>query len=367
MIKKYEVKFPLKILYKSLFANQKDKDNLIKILKKKLNKKIILTSSGSSAIYIALKDIEKKNGKGYVITPNYSCKAIPRAIIKAGFKPIFVDIDNKLSVDKKLLIKAIIENRDKIKAIIAWHPEGFVFNNNIIKIAKKFKIPLIEDCASSLALVNGKLVGNIGNYSILSFRIGKLIHGGGGALISKEPIKINLKKKNSLLVFIGFVDLVLRNIYNLEKPKAIIDHFFDKVDKIDISNKEASLVYYQMNKLDENRKKRNYNYDRIMKIKKLNILDLSKRKVLPIPTSIIIFEKEREKFIKFMKKKGIKISKDHDHVNSDFFEGKIYGDKISREISRKITHIPVHEHLKEEDLYKIMEALKKWTYLNYPK
>ena len=351
------------MLLKAIFTKEDYKIKLTKYLKNLYkNKEIMLIASGSSAIYIALKDIENKNGRGYVITSNYSCKAIPRSIIKAGFKPIFIDINKNLSIDDKLLIKSIRENKKKVKAIIAWHPEGFTFDEKIVKIARKFRVPLIEDCASSLALIGEKLVGFQGDYAILSFRTGKLIHGGGGVLITKNKLNIKLSKKNSILVLSGIIDLIFRKIYGWEKPKAVFDHFFDKIGRIKISNKEAFLAYEQIKNLEEIRNRRFHNFNFITKnIELEKTLELGERGVSPTPTSLILIMENRNEFVDFMKKQGISISTFHNHINSEVFKEKTYGNKISKEISKKIVHIPVHEYLKEVDLNKIIGAIGEWN------
>ncbi|MBI2045159.1 DegT/DnrJ/EryC1/StrS family aminotransferase [Candidatus Pacearchaeota archaeon] len=355
MIRHYETNFSAKTLFSALFKEKTSE--ITDFFRKKFGKEVILTSSGSSAIYIALKDIEEKSGSGQVITSNYSCKAIPRAIIKAGFRPIFVDIDLNLSMNKKLLLKAIKENKD-VKAIIAWHPEGFVFDRRIFKIAKRYKIPLIEDCASSLAKVNGKLVGGRGDYAVFSFRTGKLIHGGGGALISKDRIDISLKNKNYLLVFINLLDLFLRKFLNIKKVKAVFDHFFDHPGNEKMSKAESYIVYSQLENMDRIRTKRIENYNLISKNKIKNLMKLNKIGVVPCPTSIILLKNNRKDFVNHLKKNGILISTDHSHVNSDVLDEKFYGDKNSRFIASRICHLPVHEFLSNEDVGKIKRFAK---------
>lgn len=362
MIRKYEANFPLKTIIKSLFIKENYKEKLEKLFEKYYKRKVLLCSSGSSAIYIALKDIEKRFGTGFVITSNYSCKSIPRAIIKAGFKPLFVDIDKKLSFNLFQLNRAILENKKSIKAILAWHPEGFVFDKQILEISKRNKISLIEDCASSFANIKGKQVGFSGDYSAFSFRTGKLIHGGGGILLSKENLNFNLSKKNRILILSGILDLLFRKVINWGKPKAIIDHFLDFPGMFRVSNTEAYLVYLQIKHLSHIKKKRKEHYDYILKkVKLTNFLELNTKEVNPCPTSLILLEEKRDKFIKFMKKRGIEITKDHSHINSEVFEEKTYGKDQTKEIATKICHIPVHENLTKKELNKIVTALQEWN------
>ena len=83
-----------------------------------LDRASIALGSGSDALYIALQQIKKsEKGKGgEVIIPNYSCKAIPRAVIAAGFKPVFVDINNSISMEIDLVKKAVTKDTRTIIA-----------------------------------------------------------------------------------------------------------------------------------------------------------------------------------------------------------------------------------------------------------
>ena len=356
MIRHYETKFYLRTLIGSLFNERYDR--IIKFFGDKIGGEIVLTSSGSSAIFIALKDIERRYGLGKIITSNYSCKAIPRAIIKAGFEPIFMDVDKDMGMNPKFMEMAIKENQD-VRGIIAWHPEGFVFNKKIVQIAKKHHLPLIEDCASSLALVNENLVGKTGDYAIFSFRTGKLIHGGGGVLISKHKIDIKLKKKNFFLIAVGLGDLFLRKFLNIKKIKAISDHFFDHPGFKIMSKPESFIVYSQLKNIGVIREKRKYNYDYLSRFGIKGQLKLDKAKLSPCPTSLVLLRDNRNNFISLMKRRGIEMSKDHTHINSEVFPGKVYGIGNSKFISERVCHLPVHEFLLEDDLKKIVKSVKE--------
>ena len=215
MLNNYEVNFKIKELIAAFFGfGEKNLEFF-----RKMNH-VYELSSGRNSIYFILKDIEKKKGRGEIICPNYSCKAIPRAIIAAGFKPVFVDVDRSLSLDFKEVKKAITNNT---KAIIFYHPWGFLHSRDIVRISKKHKIPLIEDCAQII----GKEVGNWGQYSFFSFRTGKVISVGTGAIVfSKEKIDIPLRKSSKFIGFIDFLDLIFRSkIKNYQKPRAVFERF----------------------------------------------------------------------------------------------------------------------------------------------
>ena len=91
----------------------------------------------------------------------------------------------------KALEEAIIDriaNGKKPKAIIVVHLYGMPAKmNEIVEIANKYEIPLIEDAAEALgSTYKGQNCGTFGELSILSFNGNKIITtSGGGALVCK--------------------------------------------------------------------------------------------------------------------------------------------------------------------------------------
>jgi dTDP-4-amino-4,6-dideoxygalactose transaminase len=96
------------------------------------------------------------------------------------------------NMDPVLLETAITERiaaGKKPKAIIPVHLYGMPAKmNEIMAIAAKYGIPVIEDAAEALgSLYNKKACGNIGQMGVLSFNGNKIITtSGGGALLSND-------------------------------------------------------------------------------------------------------------------------------------------------------------------------------------
>ena len=83
--------------------------------------------------------------------------------------------------------------RQKPKAIIPVHLYGMPAKmDEIMAVAAKYGIPVIEDAAEALGShINGRQCGSIGDVGILSFNGNKIITtSGGGALLSNDPEKI---------------------------------------------------------------------------------------------------------------------------------------------------------------------------------
>ena len=159
----------------------------VKIFEKKFSKYVnikncLAVSSGTTALQLALKTLDVKYGDE-VIVPNLTFASPVNAVIHAGAKPVFVDVnENTYCIDERLIQKKITK---KTKAIIVVHLYGHPSNmTKILNIAKKRKIKIIEDCAEALgSYYKKKHVGHFGDISTFSFFGNKLITTGEGGMI----------------------------------------------------------------------------------------------------------------------------------------------------------------------------------------
>ncbi|MCD6217801.1 DegT/DnrJ/EryC1/StrS family aminotransferase [bacterium] len=161
--------------------------DLIRILKNHFSApEVFITGRGAAAIYAALKAIGKPGNnvtRDYVGVPSHICASVPLAIISAGYKPWFVDIDKR---DFNLDVQAINTIPDKTAAVIAPHIYGHPLNiEKLVDFCKEKNIILIEDIAQAVgAKIRNRLLGTFGDMAVMSFHPSKLIDGaGGGALI----------------------------------------------------------------------------------------------------------------------------------------------------------------------------------------
>jgi len=150
-------------------------------------------SSGTAAIHLSLILLGVQSGDE-VICQSFTFSASANPIVYQGATPIFVDSEKDTwNMSPYLLEKAIVE-RKKItgkypKAIIPVHLYGMSANmNDILSIAQKYHIPIIEDAAEALgSMYKNNKCGSFGQFGILSFNGNKIITtSGGGALICKS-------------------------------------------------------------------------------------------------------------------------------------------------------------------------------------
>jgi dTDP-4-amino-4,6-dideoxygalactose transaminase len=121
----------------------------------------------------------------------FSASANP--ILYQNGTPVFVDSEpDTWNMDPSVLEEAIqdrIAKGKKPKAIIPVHLYGMPARmKEIMLIAEKYDIPVVEDAAEALgSSINGKKCGTFGDMAILSFNGNKIITtSGGGALVSKN-------------------------------------------------------------------------------------------------------------------------------------------------------------------------------------
>ena len=125
-------------------------------------------NSGTDAIQIALMSTEIGKGDEVITVPNTAVPTVS-AIVSAGAKPVFVDVNEEdYLIDVNKIENAITK---KTKAIIPVNLYGQCANyDKILQIAKRNKILVIEDCAQSAgSFYKNKPSGSFGHISAFSF------------------------------------------------------------------------------------------------------------------------------------------------------------------------------------------------------
>ncbi len=164
------------------------------------SKHAISVASGTDALRIAI--IASGIGEGdEVITTPFTFIATSETISQAGAKVVFADIldDGTYNIDPVSIEKKITS---KTKAIIPVHLYGHPASmDEIMKIAQKHNLIVIEDCAQSFTgkykyQGQWKQLGTIGNCGTFSFFPAKNLGAfGDGGLITTNDDKIAQKIK----------------------------------------------------------------------------------------------------------------------------------------------------------------------------
>lgn len=163
-------------------------------------KRVVALSSGTAAVHLALVACGVQAGDE-VMVQSFTFCASSNPVTYLGAIPVFVDSESDSWNMDPLLLEKAIEDRIRVtgrkpKAIIPVALYGMPYNIvEIMRVADKFGIPVIEDAAEGFgSRFSGQVLGTFGKYGVLSFNGNKMITtSGGGALVCPdEPSKRNI-------------------------------------------------------------------------------------------------------------------------------------------------------------------------------
>jgi len=209
----------------------------------------ISTNSGTSALHTAVCALGINPGDE-ILVPALTFISSASVILQERARPVFVDIDSKtFNIDIADIQRKITK---KTKAIVAVHLYGCPANiKEIIKIAKKYNLKVIEDCAQATgARLGGQQVGTFGDFGCFSFQQTKnMTCGEGGMVICKNQ---ELFQACSSVVDHGIVGNSLAeynynrlgyNYHLTELQAAVGSEQLKKLEKINRQRKNNAQLY----------------------------------------------------------------------------------------------------------------------------
>ena len=170
----------------------------------------ISTTSGTTALHLACKTLEIKEGDQVLVSSSTNM-ACAFSVDYCGAIPIPVDIEKETwqmdvtEVEEKI--------NKKTKAIMVVHLFGHpVDMDPILKIAKKYNLKIIEDCAEAHGVeYKGRKVGSIGDIGAFSFYANKTFTCGEGGMVVTNSKKLAEKAKSLKNLSYGKVNRFLHD------------------------------------------------------------------------------------------------------------------------------------------------------------
>lgn len=151
--------------------------------------KVAVLSAGTAALHLALIECGVEYGDE-VICQSMTFSASANPIAYCGAIPVFIDSEKETWNMCPAALEEAVQDRiskgRKPKAIIVVHLYGMPAKmDEILAVAAKYEIPVIEDAAEALgSTYKGTACGTFGRFGILSFNGNKIITtSGGGALV----------------------------------------------------------------------------------------------------------------------------------------------------------------------------------------
>jgi len=315
-------------------------------------------SSGTAALFLALKSLDIKEGDE-VIVPAFTFIATAFAVTYTGATPVFVDIDqDSYCMDYRKLEKAITK---RTKAIIPVHLFGHPAEmQQIIKIAKKYNLKVIEDAAQAHGATYNlkglkKKVGSLGDIGCFSFYPTKNLSACGDA----GAITTNNKKIYDKL-------LILRDCGRVSRYEHKIIGYNSRLDTL-----QAAILRVKLKRLDiwnRMRRQKAKLYNGLLSGFEGIILSTEKKNVKHAYHLYVIRAKNREWICQILKKHNIPFLFHYPiplHLQKAYKSlGYKKGDfPVSERVTDEIISLPMHPFLRRSQIEYITKKILSSYYV----
>lgn len=321
----------------------------------------LLTPSCTHALEMASMLLNLSPGDE-VIMPSFNFTSSATAVTKFGATPVFVDIDkDSKCIDLQQTLKAITPNT---KAISWVNYAGLSPDLEELKnMAEDFNLILIEDNAHGLGgSYKGKPLGSFGDFAALSFHATKNIQcGEGGALIINNP------------KFIDRAEIIREKGTNRNKfTRGEINKYewVDKGSSYLLAEPLAAYLNGQLESFSEIQNRRNEIWNKYYSTLKSNsnfslqaLSENNEKNTAHIFFIELESSAKNEYFYSRAKKLDAQITSHYQPLHNSA-AGKIFGIsnfeyKNTIKISNSIIRLPIHLHLTNPDIDRVIEIFSE--------
>lgn len=317
-------------------------------------------NSCTSALFVALKALDIK---GEVIVPSFTFVASANAIVTAGARPVFADIEyGTCNIDVNQLENLITK---KTEAIMPVHFAGQPAQmDTIMALARKYKLAVIEDSAETIgAKYKGKQAGSFG-IGCFSFFPTKNITTGEGGMVTTNDSSFAVKMKT--LIGHGIQKSAFKR-QKARKPwyrNATMAGY-----NFRMSNLLAALGVEQMKRLKKmNALRQKYSGFLNRKLKENSAIDLpvnakSAQHVYQMYTIKLRDPRRRDRFVHNLRRSGVEASVHFDppvHLQQFYkkhFPARKNQLSVTERVANSIVTLPMHPLLTKNELNHIIKTI----------
>jgi dTDP-4-amino-4,6-dideoxygalactose transaminase len=298
-----------------------------------------------------------------VITTPLSFCATANAILHAGARPLFVDVEKTTGNIDAERIEGKITSRTK--AILPVHLYGQMCDmRKIDRIAQKHGLIVIEDAAHCLeGKRDGISVGQASDAAVFSFYATKSITSGEGGAVATN----NLRKAELVRML---------RLHGMNRSAA--DRYTRKYRhwdmpvlgwKYNMDNIQASLLVGQLKKIDNFWERRDSLYRRyeegLKDIEGVRLLQTAyKSKHARHLFTLLVPPHKRNPLLHTLQKKGVGVAVNYQPIHMLTYYRKRFGYQrgdfpVAEEIGRRTITLPLYPKLKNSELDYIVRLLRK--------
>ncbi len=306
----------------------------------------VAVSSGSAALYLALRCLDLKPGDE-VISPALSWIATFNAIAAAGGEPVAVDIGGDLNINPDVIEDAITP---RTRAIVVVHYTGLMCDMEAIqKIARRHDLHIIEDAAQAFsAKRNGKPAGSFGSLAAFSMNPMKVFaaYGEAGAVVGDDA---SFRERLTMLRYSGVVDREVCHEVSLNyKPDTI----------------QAAMMLVALRHLEEKiRRRREIAHHYTRELGAFVTCPAEPEGAYHVFYDYIVQCDSRDGLKAFFEDKGIEVKVHHEILMPDqppYKNRKTRDLSVARRATERILSLPCHESMKDGEAERVIEAVMEF-------
>ena len=307
-------------------------------------------NNGTSALHLSLLALNIKKGDE-IIVPSMTFIATAAAINYIDAKPVFIDVsENDWLINSEKIEKKI---NKKTKAILVVHLHGLMCEmEKIYKIAKKYKLKIIEDAAQAHgSTYKNKLPGFYSDAATFSFYPTKNLGaiGEGGAIITNN--KKVYEKTKRMRAWSHKKDEFYEISYNYRMTEFSAISLLSKIKFLNSDVKKRILAASK--------------YKKLLKIKSYTNYDPRKKKHSFHVFAIRVDKEKRDNIVKILKQNGIDTNIHYPYSLSKLkiFNKKTRNEKtpISNKLSKELLSLPIYPELTDKQIAFTAKILNKLT------
>jgi dTDP-4-amino-4,6-dideoxygalactose transaminase len=317
-------------IQRSLFIMGPDVEEFENNFSKAVNTKYSVSmSNGTDSLLATLMSLGLEPGDE-VLVPSFTFVSSASVILRAGLKPVFVDIEKD---SFHMCIKDVEKKyTDKTKAIIFVHLFGEIFDlSNISNFCNNNDLFLIEDCAQAFGAFN-KLQGDAASFSFFPAKNLGCLGDGGAVCVDNEVLCDRLRKIRSHGSSKRYVYEMLGGNFRMDTIQAGFLNIILKQSDDWVSKRISNANFYN---------------DRLKNILKIKIPNTSLKHSY---NQYTIITDVRDELAEFLKGRGISTAVYYPkplHCNDIFlFEGKL--PETERRCGQVLS-IPIYPGLREDE------------------
>jgi len=310
----------------------------------------VATGSCTDALFFALKAAGINHGDE-VILPPFSFVATLDAIIRCGAVPVFVDISPEHYMLDVAKLEEAVTPRTKAIVVVQLFGNCHPQHETISKIAQRHGIPLIEDAAQALGVMDHDVpAGKIGSFGCISFDPTKIVsaYGTGGAVLTDSETECSTIRQ-------------LAN-HGLRNGIPEIPGYNSK-----ISETEAAIVLMQVEKLPQTMDRMSNAaekyFSRLKDVEGIMLPNICCTR--PNHHKFVVSTSRRDELRSFLKEKGVETKI---HYSTLLSEQKILvGKKFlkhslsnAEKASREVLSLPIFPNISEDEIMYVCDCIREF-------